>query len=1474
MKFDKKVFNLVVPKKLALALLAGTVSLTAFADNKLKVQDIQILSGQTAVVSVYMENDENITTMQARVNLPEGLTLVASGKDEYEDDIYYILNQSRTYDPNDPDAQSKQRHEINFGALYQEPGADGSLVQITHPKNAPFVGTQGEIFYLTVKATDALADLSEITLTDAHFGTTSAQDIVPEVENGKVTKLAEPAGIGILTADDFIINPDGTEYELVLSLQNNYDLKALQFDLHLPKGLVIVPGKEGASTNAEGRMTNSRLNGDANEIEDGVWRITYSNPQSSPKIKLAAGEGPIIGIIVKATHELEKSAQIVIDNVTLTRPNLKEIEPDALVITVTNPNAAAMESAQLVLDDAKAQLEAAQASISEELRPVAAARALLRDEAVTTAKADVAAAWTAAQEAYDALKQFIEDAYQAGTLADADYQTLYNASIAADEALTAVGVQADALVAEYEYLDTQWAAYDKAVATVREGLKDNEKIKAAEKAATDAIKVLKTRIDDFYAEKKLAGADLAVQKQDVEDAIFNIVLAIAKAEAQERIDAANALAIDPETKAYQDDEVQAKVAQAEAAIAAAQQAANNLNTLIDNLGENLNTPQGQGQLGQALYQTDMTIAAAKSAIGQAEQAKAAAVAEAAAKAAAKEMAQQYIDNANALAVDAETEANESAAVQEKVTEAKTAIQVAQDAANNIISVIDNNKMNSQEGKIVLNSAIGNAVQAYNAAAGAIQAAKVLAEAVDAAKAQAKERTDVADALAVDPETKAYQDETVQAKVTTAENAIAAAQQAANNINTVIDNLGADITTDAGKGQLAAALYQADAAINAAKGAIAQADAAKAAAIAEAEAVAAAKAKAQEAIDAANALAIDPETEAYEDETVQQKVEQAKQAIETAKAAAENVNTVIDAQAAMNSPQGQGALNQALGQAAMALQAAKGAIQAADAAKAAAEQAKIEANAAAYAALNEAIDNLRKQLNDTKAAINAEDEDVARSFDLRANEIEDAINAAKRDLDARKEAVELNAESTLNPADLAEQIAQLKKDADEAQAEFEATAMAEVAVALADGLKISDEARNWPDENLQAEIALADQDIAAAKAAAKAVEDLIAANKGNINSDEFDAKMEEALEEAAAAYDKALESINGVEQGYQNLKKDADEQAAAQAAIAEAAADKAAADALVAPADVEGDEALQAYIDAAKEAVKAAKDGANALSEQVAADTEDGRLSDEQAAAFDAADQAVDEAIAAAEAAIAAAEDAIEAADAAAYERLKDKLNKLDGALGAAKSAIETGCPDVAAEYTDAAQAIEDQINALKTDLENKHADKALNAGSDYDTAAIEAAIEKMKKDAVDAQKTFNDNKEAKTYWDGVLAGLGTRLDQDKAAIAEDGLTSQFADDVDAIEKQIEDLKNAIDGAFEDRLLTNDSFNKEMEAIQALLAALEANHNVAVGITAAVLMKEKNAQFFTLSGKRIEVPMKGQMVIVKYADGKTKKVLVK
>ena len=536
---------------MALLLAAGSFT-SAFADNKLVVKDVSILSGGQAVVSVEMENDADIIGLQAKIKLPQGLKKIVAGQDDYGDNIYYILNNTRTYQKGqkDDNGVTIQRHEIDDDALY-----DGSeLVTIVHRQNRPFLGQSGEIIQFKVQADATLADVSNIELEDVEFtrvlengvDVEAVRPIVTKAEgyNGEVKKLAEPEGIGILTSslEEITINPK-TQLTFEINLENNYDLMALQMDVHLPKGLKLVEGQDTYATPSDPRMVDARLDPDCNQLDDATWRIAFAS--TSARRKLAAGSGAIFALIVEADNDLEEGSKITIDNVVLTRPNLKQLTvKENLDIVVHNPNAVAMDAAQLKLDDALAQLNEAKAAVPEYLRPdVSEARATKADAeadaqaailaATNAARAAVEEAWNAADAAYEALKKEIEEAYEAGTLAGTDYQGKYDASIAADENLKkvaaeqdakveAVKVEAAALVDAYGYIDEQWQAYTDAVNAVPESVKENEKVVAAEGAVRTAIQALQTRIDDAYKAGNLADTDLDVQKQNVEDAIANI----------------------------------------------------------------------------------------------------------------------------------------------------------------------------------------------------------------------------------------------------------------------------------------------------------------------------------------------------------------------------------------------------------------------------------------------------------------------------------------------------------------------------------------------------------------------------------------------------------------------------------------------------------------------------------------------------------------------------------------------------------------------------------------------------------------------------------------------------------------------------------------------------------------------------------------------------------------------------------------
>ena len=503
-------------------------------------------------------------------------------------------------------------------------------------------------------------------------------------------------------------------------------------------------------------------------------------------------------------------------------------------------------------------------------------------------------------------------------------------------------------------------------------------------------------------------------------------------------------------------------------------------------------------------------------------------------------------------------------------------------------------------------------------------------------------------------------------------------------------------------------------------------------------------------------------------------------------------------------------------------------------------------------------------------------------------LEDAINKAAADKNAADPEVQaaidnLNNAVTTAANGLAEAVAEAAAEAE--VADLYAT---EVAPYL-DDLVISDPAREWyntyVDEDgnsLKAEIDIVDEDIAAAKEAAAAIKSLIDANKGKMNNDEFKQQLADAIEEFQAQHDMAREEIDGIEQGYLNMLKDAQEKEALQTAQNIQAEAQAAADALtvsVKSKDLADDPALQETVKAAEDAIAAAKAAVADAAEKLAAAGEDGRLSDEEVAALTEDAMAAVAAITAAQEAIAAAEEAVKEANTAAYNRLADDLTALQAKLDAAAASVATGCKDVAGDFEDEFDELQGQIDALNDKLEADNG--SLNAGSNYDKkiASIEDAIAQLIADATAAQKAYDAkvaaNEKAKQRLDKEIEALQAKYDETASKLAND--YSEIADDykkeMNDIQAEIDALQEQLDDDYAAIKLDENS-TIDTKAIYDHLAELLKRADVTAGISAVTLNADKSAKIFTLNGQRLDTVVKGQMVIVKYADGTSKKVMVK
>jgi DNA repair exonuclease SbcCD ATPase subunit len=530
-----------------MTLLVAVSSLSALlADNRITVEDVTIMENGTAVVSVKMVNDPKVNGMGAYIKLPVGLEIVK----EYDANLgnqTFVLNPARTYDPTKLyEGQVRQRHFVE--SKLQKDGQT-YIMGIANDDGYPFIGNSGEeVFHFTVKANDALPDSSQIEFTNVNFqidGGIGQMDYEVKQDNFNVPvkKVDALPPSGILSASPYIRITPADAYQIVtVSLKNNFDVEMFQCDIDLPEGLHFVDGVEGflagISLNERAKTLKPKLNKNT-----GVVTLTQESSESQGKI--LAGEGEIFAFIVKADKNLavKDTINIKVGRISVfNKDHYTTVMTNDVRVIVENQNSQAWIDVQPMLDEAKKQLQAAQQSIAEYLRPedVMAARDMEKEAAMTVAKNDVKTAWVAAKDAYEALVKLVNDAYEEGTLINTDYQNAYQASLNADKALISAGKQAELLVGLSEYLDGQWDAYDAAVAAIPDDVKDYHKVTTAVQAAEQALATLKTRISDRYEEKKLTETSMSVQKKDVEDAIEKIKTTAAQAKQDMLLEALNA----------------------------------------------------------------------------------------------------------------------------------------------------------------------------------------------------------------------------------------------------------------------------------------------------------------------------------------------------------------------------------------------------------------------------------------------------------------------------------------------------------------------------------------------------------------------------------------------------------------------------------------------------------------------------------------------------------------------------------------------------------------------------------------------------------------------------------------------------------------------------------------------------------------------------------------------------------------------
>ena len=526
------------------------------------------------------------------------------------------------------------------------------------------------------------------------------------------------------------------------------------------------------------------------------------------------------------------------------------------------------------------------------------------------------------------------------------------------------------------------------------------------------------------------------------------------------------------------------------------------------------------------------------------------------------------------------------------------------------------------------------------------------------------------------------------------------------------------------------------------------------------------------------------------------------------------------------------------------------------------------NEAAYARLTEEVAALQKALDDAKAKVAEECPDVAGNYAETVETIQSLINAIQSDLDAKNADCALTETSTLDAEAVKgvnEAIAKYLEDAAAAQAEHlkklanEAAYVRlteEVAAVQArfDEVKatIETDYANVAAQFADAEAAI-QGDIDQKKAELQAQYEAVKLNENStIDLDAIKAAVEQLLADAKATDAKLVAN----EAAYVRLS---DEIAAVQTRLDEVKATIETDYANVAAQFADTEAAIQGDIDQKKAELQAQYEAVE-LDENSTIDLEAIKAAVEQLLAN------------------AKLGNAKLVANELAYVRLSDEIAAVQTRLDEVKATIEKDYANVAAQFADAEAAIQGDIDQKKAELQAQYEAVELDENSTIDLEAIKAAIEQLLADAKVADAKLVANEAAYVRLSDEIAAVQTRLDEVKATIEKDYaiVAAQFVGVESSIQYDINKKKDELKALYEAVELDENS-TIDLETIKTAIEQLLADAKAAAeanSIGSIQRLMSEGATFYTLGGQKVEAPCKGNIYMIRHADGSVKKGYIK
>ena len=526
------------------------------------------------------------------------------------------------------------------------------------------------------------------------------------------------------------------------------------------------------------------------------------------------------------------------------------------------------------------------------------------------------------------------------------------------------------------------------------------------------------------------------------------------------------------------------------------------------------------------------------------------------------------------------------------------------------------------------------------------------------------------------------------------------------------------------------------------------------------------------------------------------------------------------------------------------------------------------NDAAYARLAEEVAALQKALDDAKAKVAEECPDVAENYAETVETIQSLINAIQSDLDAKNADCALTETSTLDAEAVkgvndaiakyineaaAAQAEHLKKLANEA-AYVRLTEAVAAVQARFDEVKatIEKDYANVAAQFADAEAAIQgdiDQKKAELQAQYKAVK---LSENSTIDLEAIKAAVEQLLADAKAANAKLVAN----EAAYVRLTE---EIAAVQARFDEVKATIEKDYANVSAQFADAEAAIQADIDQKKAELQAQYEAV--------------KLDENSTIDLEAIKAAVEQLLANAKLG-----NAKLVANELAYVRLSDEIAAVQARLDEVKATIEKDYANVSAQFVDTEAAIQGDIDQKKAELQAQYEAVKLDENSTIDLEAIKAAIEQLLADAKVADAKLVANEAAYVRLSDEIAAVQTRLDEVKATIEKDYaiVAAQFVGVESSIQYDINKKKDELKAQYEAVELDENS-TIDLETIKTAIEQLLADAKAAAeanSIGSIQRLMSEGATFYTLGGQKVEAPCKGNIYMIRHADGSVKKVYIK